>query len=56
MAGLAHFHMFRAELQQAVETGREAVKMAHGTKYLRLAHATLGRILLQRGEFLESVG
>ena len=55
VAGLAHFHMFRAELQQAVETGREAVKMAHGTKYLRLAHATLGRILLQRGEFRESV-
>jgi tetratricopeptide (TPR) repeat protein len=55
LAGLAQFHLFRGELQRALEMEREAVEMAQGTKFLRLAHATLGRILLHMGEFPESI-
>jgi tetratricopeptide (TPR) repeat protein len=52
---LAQFHMMRGELQRAAEMGREAVEMAQATKFLRLAHAGLGRTLLHTGEFQESI-
>jgi tetratricopeptide (TPR) repeat protein len=55
LAGLAQFHMFRGEFQRAVEMGREAVEMAQETKFLRVAHATLGRTLLHMGESRESI-
>jgi tetratricopeptide (TPR) repeat protein len=55
LASLSQFHMFRGELRRAVEMGREAVEMAQGTKFLRLAHAGLGRTLLHTGEFPQSV-
>jgi tetratricopeptide (TPR) repeat protein len=55
LAGLSQFHMFRGELQRAVELGREVVEMAQETKFLRLAHAGLGRTLLHVGEFQESI-
>jgi tetratricopeptide (TPR) repeat protein len=52
---LAQFHMMRGELHRAAEMGREAVGMAEATKFLRLAHAGLGRTLLHMGEFRESI-
>jgi tetratricopeptide (TPR) repeat protein len=55
LAGLAQFWMFRGELRRAVEMGREAVERAQETKFLRLAHAGLGRTLLHVGEFRESI-
>jgi len=52
---LAQFHMMRGELKRAVEMGREAVEKAQESKFLRAAHATLGRTLLHMGEFRESI-